>query len=77
MIPADSAEPSQTTRGETFSGAMASNPPSAGLAIVSAKTCSVMRVRAAGAIALTVMPYRPNSAAPTRVNAAIPALAAE
>lgn len=64
-----------TTKGETFSGAIASNP-SCGLAITSANTVSVMRVRAAGAIALTVTPYRLISAAPTSVSAAIPALAA-
>lgn len=51
----ESVLPSQTTRGETFSGAMASTP-SSGAAIMSAKTVSVMRVRAAGAMALTVMP---------------------
>ncbi|CFE82466.1 Uncharacterised protein [Mycobacterium tuberculosis] len=71
----DSALPSHTTKGETFSGAIASNP-SCGLAIISANTVSVMRVRAAGAIALTVTPYRLISAAPTSVSAAIPALAA-
>src|SRR5205823_6407667 len=36
----------------------------------------VARVRAAGAIALAVTPYRPISAASTNVSAAIPALAA-
>ncbi|COZ27814.1 Uncharacterised protein [Mycobacterium tuberculosis] len=46
------------------------------MAIISANTVSVMRVRAAGAIALTVTPYRLISAAPTSVSAAIPALAA-
>jgi hypothetical protein len=72
---ADSTLPSHTTSGEMFSGAMASNP-SSGLAIISAKTVSVIRVRAEGAIALTVTPYRPISAAATMVRAAIPALAA-
>ena len=51
----DSALPSQTTSGATFSGAIASKPL-AGFAIMSAKTVSVMRVRAAGAMALAVMP---------------------
>jgi hypothetical protein len=46
---------SQTTRGETCSGAATSNPLS-GLAIVSAKTASVIRVRAEGAIAFAVTP---------------------
>ena len=46
------------------------------VAIISAKTVSVMRVRADGAIALTLTPYRPISAAATRVSAAMPALAA-
>ena len=49
------ADPSQTTSGETFSGAIASKP-SPGAAMVSAKVCSVIRVRAAGAIALTWTP---------------------
>ncbi len=71
----DSALPSQTTSGATFSGAIASNP-STGAAMVSANTVSVIRVRAAGAIALTVTPYRSSSAAATTVSAAIPALAA-
>ena len=66
-VASHSADPSQTTRGETFSGAIASKTPSSGAAIVAAKTCSVMRVRAAGAIALTPTPYRPSSAAATRV----------
>ncbi|SKS84936.1 Uncharacterised protein [Mycobacteroides abscessus subsp. abscessus] len=52
----DSGLPSHTTSGETFSGAIASNAPSSGLAMVSAKTASVIRVRAAGAMAFTVMP---------------------
>ena len=56
MTPADCSEPSHTTSGDTFSGAMASNAPSVGAAIVSAKTASVMRVRAAGAMALAVTP---------------------
>jgi hypothetical protein len=47
--------PSHTTRGATFSGAMRSKP-SSGLAIISAKVVSVMRVRALGAMALMVAP---------------------
>src|SRR5271166_1718221 len=75
VISRDSALPSQTTSGEMFSGAMESKSSSC-VAIISAKTVSVIRVRADGAIALTVTPYRPISAAPTRVSAAMPALAA-
>ncbi len=55
---------------------MASKLPSAGAAIVAANVRSVIRVRAAGARALTWIPYRPSSAAATRVRATIPALAA-
>jgi hypothetical protein len=55
---------------------MASKRPSSGAAMSSAKVRSVIRVRAAGATALTCTPYRPNSAADTRVSAAMPALAA-
>lgn len=55
VTPALDGEPSQTTRGETFSGAMASKPAS-GAVMVSAKVRSVIRVRAAGAIALTWTP---------------------
>jgi hypothetical protein len=55
VIPADSRLPNHTTSGETFSGAIASNPLS-GRAISSANACSVIRVRAAGAIALTDTP---------------------
>ena len=71
----DPTLPSHTTSGATFSGAMASKSLPR-VAIMSANTVSVIRVRADGAIALTVTPYRPNSAAATRVSAAIPALAA-
>ncbi len=53
---ADSGEPNQTTSGDTFSGAMASQLPSVGAAMVSANTSAVMRVRAAGASALAVTP---------------------
>ncbi|MND00111.1 hypothetical protein D3C83_186130 [compost metagenome] len=56
MTAADPGEPSHTTNGETFSGAMASNWSSATSAIMSVKTPSVMRVRAAGQMALAVMP---------------------
>ncbi len=76
VTPSLAAEPSQTTRGETFPGAIASNSPSPGAAIVAAKVSSVIRVRAAGARALTWTPYRASSAAATRVRATIPALAA-
>jgi hypothetical protein len=55
VTPSLAAEPSQTTRGETFSGAIASKPV-AGAAMVVAKVRSVMRVRAAGAMALTWTP---------------------
>src|SRR4051794_4084214 len=51
----DSVEPSQTTSGETLSGAIASNPLS-GAFIMSGIATSVIRVRAAGAMALTVTP---------------------
>ena len=44
--------------------------------IMSAKTVSVILVRADGAMALTVTPYRPISAAATSVMAAMPAFAA-
>ncbi|SDG64446.1 hypothetical protein SAMN05216553_11017 [Lentzea fradiae] len=71
-----SALPNHTTNGDTFSGAMASKPDS-GNAIIEAKADEVIRVRAAGAMALTVTPYLPSSAAATNVNDAIPALAAE
>ncbi|CAM3490336.1 hypothetical protein KIPE111705_10890 [Kibdelosporangium persicum] len=55
MTSRDSTLPSQTTNGETFSGAIASKP-SAGAAIAEANARSVIRVRAAGAMALTVTP---------------------
>ena len=55
VTPSLAAEPSQTTSGETFPGAMTSKPV-AGAAIVSAKVRSVIRVRAAGATALTWAP---------------------
>ena len=51
----DSALPSHTTSGETLAGSIVSKPLS-GLAIISANTSSVMRVRAEGAMALAVMP---------------------
>src|SRR6478609_4019029 len=76
VTPADSIDPSQTTSGATFSGAITSNASSSGSAMVSANTASVMRVRAAGAIAFAVTPYRPSSADSTIVSAAMPALAA-
>lgn len=77
VTPSLAAEPSHTTSGDTFSGAIASNSPSPGAAIVSANVCSVIRVRAAGAIALTWTPYRPISAAATSVRPTMPAFAAE
>ncbi len=55
VTPALAAEPSQTTSGETFSGAMASKPV-AGAVMACAKARSVMRVRAAGATAFTWTP---------------------
>src|SRR5215813_752606 len=55
VTPLDRALASQTTTGETFSGAIASKPCSGGF-IASGKRSSVMRVRAAGAIALAVTP---------------------
>src|SRR6185437_114784 len=51
----DSLLPNQTTKGEMFSGAIASKS-SPWVDIMSAKTVSVIRVRADGAIALTVTP---------------------
>ena len=63
-----SSEASHATIGALSSGsaiAEVSNAP------------SVIRVFATGAIAFTVTPYRPSSAAATRVRPAMPALAAE
>lgn len=77
LTPSLAAEPSHTTSGDTFSGAIASNPPSPGAAIACAKVRSVIRVRAAGAIALTWTPYRAVSSAATSVRPTIPAFAAE
>ncbi|CAB5031090.1 unannotated protein [freshwater metagenome] len=74
---ADSAEPNQTTSGETFAGSIASKAPSSASAIMSLKASSVIRVRAAGASALAVTPIRPSSAACTKVRLAIAPLAAE
>src|SRR5215472_1291517 len=74
VTPLDSTLASQTTTGETFSGAMTSKPRS-GRFIASGKRCSVIRVRAAGAMALAVTPYRPSSAEATVVKATSPALA--
>lgn len=76
FTPAEASEPSHTTSGDTFSGAIASNSPAAGAAMVRAKVSSVIRVRAAGAMALTWTPYRPISSAATSVRPRIPALAA-
>ena len=55
VMPFDSLLPSHTTSGETFAGSIPSKPDS-GAFIMSAKTPSVMRVRADGAIAFDVMP---------------------
>lgn len=55
VTPAEASAPSHTTSGDTFSGAIASNAPAVS-AMVSAKARSVIRVRAAGAIALTWTP---------------------
>src|SRR5262252_2557463 len=74
VTPFDSALASHTTTGETFSGAMTSKPRS-GRFIASGKRSSVIRVRAAGAMALAVTPYRPSSAEATVVKATSPALA--
>ncbi len=52
----DSSLTNHATNGAMFSGAIASNSPSAGAAIVSANTVSVIRVRAAGAMAFAVTP---------------------
>ena len=51
----ESALPSHTTSGEMLAGSFASNPES-GACMRSANTSSVMRVRAAGAIAFAVTP---------------------
>ena len=74
---AEASEPSHATSGDTLAGSMASNAPSSGVAIISANASSVMRVRAAGAMALAVTPMRPSSAACTSVRLAIAPLAAE
>ena len=55
VTPRESAEQSHATKGATFSGAIASKPAS-GAFMMSANTASVMRVRAAGAIAFEVTP---------------------
>ena len=57
VISRDSALPSQTTRGAMFSGARVLKPPSYCLAssLTEARS-SVIRVRAVGAMALTVTP---------------------
>src|SRR5699024_342437 len=55
----EASEPSHTTSGETLAGSMASKEPSSGGAIWEAMPSPaevVIRVRAAGAIALAVMP---------------------
>src|SRR5580704_12623263 len=67
---------SQAITGATCSAASGSSPGLApGLAGAS-PSHSVRRVRATGATALTVAPYRPSSSAPTRASMATPALAA-
>ncbi len=63
----EASEASHATTGELSSGSGRSAP----------KTPSVIRVRATGAIALTVTPTRPSSAAATSVSVAIPPFAAE
>ena len=63
-----SAEASHATIGELSSGSAMSEV---------SKAPSVIRVRATGAIALTVTPYRPSSWAATSVSPAMPAFAAE
>ena len=66
------------TTGATLSGSHSSNSPSVATMNSSApSTAAVIRVRARGAIALTVTPYFRSSRASTIVIDAIPAFAAE
>jgi hypothetical protein len=73
VTPLLSAEHSQATSGDTLEGSMGSNvaPSRRG-----GPRASVRRVRAAGAMALTVTPKRSTSCEATTVNAAMRALAA-
>src|SRR5580693_3500026 len=63
---------SQAITGATCSAASGSSPGLAG----ASPSHSVRRVRATGATALTVAPYRPSSSAPTRASMATAALVA-
>ena len=74
----DSALPSQTTSGEIFAGLSGSKAPSVvgATSPVMSLRPAVMRVRAIGAMALTVTPMRVSSSARITVIAAMPALAA-
>ena len=74
VIPCAASAQRATTTGEFFPGSRGSLPPSDG---GSSNALSVMRVRAFGAMQLTVTPYRPSSWAATIVNAAMPAFAVE
>ncbi len=75
LTPSDKSDASQPTTAYTFSGAKRSNSPSFG-SMNPLATCSVSRVRATGAIALTRTPMRSSSRAITIVIDAMPALAA-
>ncbi len=59
-----------------LSGSLASNSSGLASAANPPPRFSVIRVRAAGAMALTVMPYRPSSMAAMTVREAMPAFAA-
>ena len=76
MIAADSALASQVTSGAMFSGARASHSPSGSGAAIAPPRFSVIRVRAPGAIAFTVTPYRPSSLAAMIESVAMPDFAA-
>jgi hypothetical protein len=73
VTPFDSAEASHVTIGAIQRGERISRSSSVSGA---GPRPSVMRVRATGATALTVTPYRPSSSAAITVKAAMPALAA-
>ena len=75
LTPSERSDASQPTTAEMFSGAKRSNSPSFAF-MKSPATCSVRRVRATGAMALTRTPMRSSSLAITMVIAAMPALAA-
>ena len=75
VIPCASSDASATAIGDMFEGSSGSNTPSSGFGS-SPKVTSVMRVRAFGAMQLTVTPYRASSCAAISVKPAIPAFAA-